>query len=598
MTDTLVHRGAAAGAAAPVQLTASQALVRVLKASGVVDYYGVVGAMLSGILGEVARDEALHYVGMRHEAAGGFAAAGQFAGTGRLAVCLAEMGPGAANLLSSMGNARNNNLALLAVTTSPNREHAHPFHGMFMEWRGREAFGPYVKFSEQINDPARVPELVRAALREALTGRPGPVHLDLPADLAMRGSAVFHPAELDAPLERFMPSRRVPGNAEAVARATRLLAGARRPLVIGGGGVLRSEAAGEFRELVRALGAAATTTQMGLGAVDSRDPDFIGHGGVIGGPAVVRAMAEADVVLALGCRWSSWMWDHSEPAVARVPDVIHVDIDPTMLGRQMPTSVPIHGDARTVLGQLLAALAEQGGGGNADPGWRASLVEQYGAHRAHCAALAGQERMPMHPARVAQEVGAWVPDDALVVYDGGHTTFWSNEHTPAVLPRTRFHDPGMAHLGFGLPWALALKHAHPERTVVNITGDGAFGFTLQELDTARRYGLNVITVLHDNAEFGIIRTGQEAHGFVLGANLEGTDYVAIARAFGCHGERVALPEEVGPALDRAAASGLPAVVDVQTFFDPHPTMGDFRAAQLPPRQPGDASAGDEATSGN
>lgn len=579
---TLQPRSAPAPAA--VEVTASQAIVRVLTASGIRNYYGVVGAMLSGILKEVAADSDLHYVGMRHEAAGGFAAAGHFAGTGRVAVCLAEMGPGSANLLSSMGNARNNNLALLAITTSPNREHAHPFHGMFMDWRGREAFRPYVKFSEQINDPERVPELVRAALREALTGRPGPVHLDLPADLAMRGTATFDAAELDAPLERYVVSGRVPAGAETVARAAELLAGAERPLLIAGGGVLRSEATGEFRELAHRLHAAATATQMGLGAVDSANPHFIGHGGVIGGPGVVRAMAEADVVLAVGCRWSSWMWDHGEPAVAGAPHVIQVDIDPTMLGQRMATGVPIHGDARTVLAQLLAALPADAGE-HRDQGWRRSLVDEYRAHRARCDALADRDVEPMHPARVAREVGEWVTDDALVVYDGGHTTFWSNEYTPAVLPRTRFHDPGMAHLGFGLPWTLALKHTHPERTVVNITGDGAFGFTLQELDTARRHGLNVITVLHDNAEFGVIRSGQEAHGFELGAALEGTDYVAIAEAFGCHGERVSRPEDIGPALDRAAACGRPAVVDVRTFFEPHPSMGNFRNAQLPRRRP-------------
>ena len=584
MTETL-ERGTAP---ALVELTSSQALVRVLRASGVFDYYGVVGAMLGGILKEVALDPDLHYIGMRHEAAGGFAAAGQFAGTGRLAVCLAEMGPGSANLLSSMGNARNNNLALLAITTSPNREHAYPFHGMFMDWRGRDGFQPYVKFSEQINDPARVPELVRAALREALTGRPGPVHLDLPADLAMGGVATFDAAELDAPLDSYVPTQRVPAGADSVARAVQLLAGAERPLLIAGGGVLRSEAAAEFRGVAQELGAVATATQMGLGAVDSSDPGFIGHGGVIGGAAVVRAMAEADVVLAVGCRWSSWMWDHGEPAVVGAQHVIQVDIDPTMLGRRMATSVPIHGDAKTVLAQMREALSLLPADARLDESWRDSLVREYRAHRAHCDALAAQDVEPMHPARVGKEVGEWAPDDALVVYDGGHTTFWSNEFTPAVLPRTRFHDPGMAHLGFGLPWALALKHSHPERTVVNITGDGAFGFTLQELDTARRYGLNVITVLHDNAEFGVIRTGQQAHGFVLGAALEETDYVAIAQAFGCHAERVRRPEDIRPALERAVASGRPAVIDVETFFEPHPSMGDFRAAQLPRRRPGTA----------
>jgi acetolactate synthase-1/2/3 large subunit len=183
----------------------------------------------------------------------------------------------------------------------------------------------------------------------------------------------------------------------------------------------------------------------------------------------------------------------------------------------------------------------------------------------------------MHPAALADELGRALPRDALATYDGGHTTFWSNDLTPALEPRTRFHDPGMAHLGFGLPYALALRAAHPGRPVVNVTGDGAFGFTLAELDTARRLGLPVVTVIHDNAAWGVIRFGQERAGFELDTALEGTDYAAVARAFGCHGERVTELGEVRPALDRALASGLPAVVDVGTRFVPHPSLPRFAA---------------------
>ncbi len=183
----------------------------------------------------------------------------------------------------------------------------------------------------------------------------------------------------------------------------------------------------------------------------------------------------------------------------------------------------------------------------------------------------------MHPAALAKAIGDWLPHDALAVFDGGHTTFWSNDLTPVSAPRTRFHDPGMAHLGFGLPYALALQAAHPGRAVVNITGDGAFGFTLSELDTARRHGLPVVTVIHDNAAWGVIRFGQARAGFELDTALEGMDYAAVARGFGCHGERVTALEEVRPALDRALGSGLPAVVDVQTRFVPHPSLPLFAA---------------------
>ena len=187
----------------------------------------------------------------------------------------------------------------------------------------------------------------------------------------------------------------------------------------------------------------------------------------------------------------------------------------------------------------------------------------------------------MHPAVLARELGDWLPEDALVAFDGGHTTFWSNDLTPALEPRTRFHDPGMAHLGFGLPYALALQAAFPGRTVVNVTGDGAFGFTLAELDTARRNRLPVVTVIHDNAAWGVIRFGQQRSGFDLDTALTGTDYAAVARAFGCHGEWVTEAEQIRPALDRAVASGLPAVVDVRVRFVPHPALARFAAMGRP-----------------
>ncbi len=183
----------------------------------------------------------------------------------------------------------------------------------------------------------------------------------------------------------------------------------------------------------------------------------------------------------------------------------------------------------------------------------------------------------MHPAALAQALAGALPADALAVFDGGHTTFWSNDLTPVHDVRTRFHEPGMSHLGFGLPYALALQLAHPSRRVFNITGDGSFGFTLQELDSARRLGLPVITVIHNNAAWGVIRAGQRQQlDFELGTSLADTDHAAIARGFGCYGESVDEPGEVAAALARALA-GVPAVIDCRTGFEPHPCMPGFGA---------------------
>jgi acetolactate synthase-1/2/3 large subunit len=182
----------------------------------------------------------------------------------------------------------------------------------------------------------------------------------------------------------------------------------------------------------------------------------------------------------------------------------------------------------------------------------------------------------MHPAALAEVIGQALPADALAVFDGGHTSFWSNDLTPVQHERTRFHDPGMCQLGFGLPYALALQWLNPGRAVFNITGDGSFGFTLQELDSARRHRLPVITIVHNNEAWGVIRAGQRQQlDFEFGTSLEGSDYAAIARGFGCHGETVTDVAQLRPALQRALASGLPAVLDCRTRFVPHPAMPAF-----------------------
>jgi acetolactate synthase-1/2/3 large subunit len=255
--------------------------------------------------------------------------------------------------------------------------------------------------------------------------------------------------------------------------------------------------------------------------------------------------------------------------------LININIDAEALGAPALHSVAIAADARAALGDIMDELGDST---NlvVEAGWLPQLKATRAAYAQKLAAMAASPGDVMHPAALAQGIAAVMPNDAIAVYDGGHTTFWSNDFTPVRDVRTRFHDPGMSQLGFGLPYALALQAQQPERPVFNITGDGAFGFTLAELDTARRYALPVVTVIHNNAAWGIIRAGQKAQfDFELGTGLDGTDYAAIARGFGCHGETVAAPSDVAPAIARALASGKPAVIDCRTRFVPHPAMPAF-----------------------
>jgi len=554
------------------RVSGGELLARSLAAVGITDLFGVPAGKMAPFAKAVARVPRFRPIGVRHEAAAAWMATAVFHATGRVAACFGECGPGSLNLVSGLGSAKNNGLAVLALTTGNPTHVSYPFRGMFMELDERQAFGAVTKWGATVDSPERIPELVGAAVREALGGRPGPVQLELPADVLA--------AEVDEASVEIRPlgEPRPPRAAEAdeVATAAALLVGARHPLVVAGGGAVLSEAAAAIRALVERLGAAATATQMGLGVFPSDHPGLVGHGGIVGGPGVVRAFAEADVVLAVGCRFSSWLWEGSLPLVGRRPgqQLIRIDIDPGRFDDLAGADVALLGDARTTVEALSAAIG--GGDPAADGDWVRGLVEEGRAHRAGLVADPGGERL--HPGVATAALAAALPADALVTYDGGHTTFWCNDLIPVQAPRTRFHEPGMAHLGFGLPYALALQLTHPGRPVVNVTGDGAFGFTLAELDTARRNGLPVVTVVMDNAAWGVIGFGQRRQGFELGTDLSGTDYAAIARAFGCHGETVSAADEIAPALARALASELPAVLTVEVRFEPHPSLPRF--AQL------------------
>jgi acyl-CoA reductase-like NAD-dependent aldehyde dehydrogenase/thiamine pyrophosphate-dependent acetolactate synthase large subunit-like protein len=563
----------AAAPASPrfVELTGAELIVRLLRAEGVSLAFGVVGGKLAPLLQALSRSK-IDFIGVRHEAAGPMMAAAVYAGTGQVAVALGEMGPGGLNMASGAGVAFNNNLAALFITTNQHRAASYPHAGMFMDMDTRAVLAPLTKWNAVVGDARRIPELVRTAFREARGGRPGPVHLDFPHDVLTQRCS-WPADEFDVAPARYRVSVGPRPAASLVDEAAQLLRTAHRPLIVAGGGVVASGAAAALRTLAARLQAPAVPTQMALGAVPSDSAHFIGHGGLIAGEAVRRAFDEADTIIAIGCRFSSWMWDEQGPLARRRHRLVNINIDPSALGAPVLHEVGMQADAGLALTDLLQALGEAPPA--CEPGWLPRLKAVRARYDAKLAVMARDGSVTMHPAALAQAIGRALPRDAIAVFDGGHTTFWSNDLTPVHDVRTRFHEPGMSHLGFGLPYAMALKRVHANKVVVNITGDGAFGFTLQELDSARRHRLPVVNIVHNNAAWGVIRAGQRMQGFEFGTALEDTDYAAIACGFGCYGEVVERAEDVAPALQRALASGLPAVLDCRTKFLPHPAMPAF-----------------------
>lgn len=341
------------------RLTGAQAMLRVLRASNVTDYFGIVGGNLREIFQALQADTDARYTAVRHEAASAFAAAAVYNSTGRLAVALAELGPGTVNLVGGLGMAHNNNLPVLAITSAFSDARTSPLIGSMMELDGPLATAAVTKWRTRVARVDRITSLTRWAIREALSGRPGPVHLDIPAAV-LAEEHDFSSAELDAPLEHFAAGGRTPADAEQVAKAARLVAEGSRILLLAGGGVVHSDATEEFRALARRLGAAATGTQMAIGVVDTTAPDFIGHAGAIGGRPVVRAMAEADVVIAAGCKFGSWVRSGTDSLMPGWPSqsIIQIDTDPAAIGRAQPVAVGLVGDAKAILRQLADAITE------------------------------------------------------------------------------------------------------------------------------------------------------------------------------------------------------------------------------------------------
>jgi acetolactate synthase-1/2/3 large subunit len=567
-----------AGAGEDRPLTASEAIVAGLVAAGVSDLFGIAGGKFAPLLAAIDREPRLRFTGTRHEAAAAFMATAVAHRTGRPAACVAEMGPGALNLASGLDTAYTNHLPVIALTVGTPARLSGPAHGQLMELDAASVFGAVTKWRATLSHPERTGELLARALSEALGGGRGPVHVELGYDVLASAASAGSAGEIARWVAAATEIDRPQPDPDALARAAGLLRESRRPLIVAGGGVVASEGGAELRALAALLDAPVIVTQMGIGLLADDDPSLVGQGGLVFGEQVLRALREADVVLAAGCRFSSWLWDGAHPAGADNPAqrLIHLDIERAEIGRLRPADVALVGDARAGLGRLLDAL---GDGGSADPEWRVGLADERAAYVERLGEL-GRDGDPgelMHPAQLARALGEAIPGDALVVYDGAHTSFWSNDLTPVSAPRTRFHDPGSGHLGFGVPYAHALALLEPGRPVIEITGDGAFGFSVAELDTAVRLGLRVVHVIHDNQAWGVISFSQRRLGFSLGTDLPGTDYAAIARGFGAHGERVDTLDEVGPALARALAAPGPSVIDARVSFVPHPGLPRFGA---------------------
>lgn len=543
------------------EMTGGELLLRCLKEEGVQVMFGVLDGSFNPFLAKL--DEyGIRFVNARHEAAAAHMAEAWARVRGEPGVVVGGIGPGAANMVSGIVTACAEGSPVIALSGQRRRSIIYPDRGgAFQNVNLLGLYGAATKWSAGVRDWRRLPELLRRAFREALSGRPGPVYLELPEDL-LRETGDPETVRVWPPA-RCRLDRAGPGDPICIRQAARMLAESERPFLYGGMGVSWSGAWEEFVALADYLAAPMTVTLGARGIVPEDHPRYL-H--ILNREALELAQSEADVVLVVGSRLgelSGW----GQPPYWAPPEAqktIQVDVDPASLGLNRPVDLAILGDARAVLAALLEEVRSLTPPRREHAGFARyrELTRQW--HEQLEVALAG-ETGGVNPGRAVQTVREFFPRDAITVMDGGNTSLWVAAFHPIFAPRSYLYTAKFGHLGTGLPYAIGAKLAAPDRSVVLISGDGAFGFNLQEMETASRHNLCITAVVLCDRGWGMERSSQMFAGIedMVECDLySGVRLDLVAQGFGWHGEVVERLEDLRPALERGAASGRPALVQV------------------------------------
>ena len=520
-----------------------------------------------------AEDAGIRQVTYRTENAGGAMADGFARISGRVAVVLAQNGPAATLLVAPLAEALKSSIPLVALVQDVDRPSVD--RNAFQELDHIALFQGCSKWIRRLPEAARIEDYVDMAFAAAAGARPGPAVLLLPADLLTSPVAEHgrrHASLGASPLDRTLAD---PARIDAAAN---LIAQARHPLVVAGGGVHLSGAAEALAALQDQAGLPVVTTVMGKGAVSESHPLSLGVGGNVLGrmsPSYhLRALIErSDVVLLVGTRTAQNGTD-SWTSLPRAARYIHVDVDPVEIGRNYE-SIRLAGDAKLTL----EALAERLRGRRARSSALSELIAAARARSAHeIAPLLGSDACPIRPERVMAEMRKVLTPDTIVVADASYSSVWIACYLECARAGQRFLTPrGIAGLGWGLPLALGAKTARPDAPVLCVTGDGAFGHVWSELETARRTGANVVITVLNN---GVLAYQKDAEDVKFGRHtgacrFSPVDHAAIARACGCRGIRIERPGDYLPALREALACGETTLLDVDTDPDAYPPITLF-----------------------
>jgi acetolactate synthase-1/2/3 large subunit len=497
---------------------------------------GIPGNGILEIIDGLADRDEVPFILTRHEQGASMMAYSYAFQTRKPAVVVGSKAPGATNLSIGVMGAYVESLPMLVITAQVSN--AHEGYEAFEEMDLAAFFRPITKWSVQVNNAGRTLEILNEAYRRTMTGRPGPVHVAIPYSF------------MNQQIERYVPpslpnARTTLG--EDTSRIVELLRSAQRPLIIAGGGVPAANAK-DVLAMARDLDCPIVGSWLRK-PVPDRDPHYVGMAGIGGSPAAQHAIAEADVVLGLGCRFSEQMTEHFRMAFADDAKLIHIDIDPAVIGRVHPVHLGVRADLEDVLPELRAKVSDGDPAtvatGRSD--WLTGLQDEQRNYLEELAAYQRDENTPL-------------------VLDSGNYLHWAEQYFP-VGAAGLFHYPTSGTMGFGVPGAIGAKIAHPDGIVCALVGDGGFAMTMGELETAMRIGTPILVVIINNSTLGHIRIRQGANfgGRYVGVDFTSQHFAHVPEAFGALGIEVTGPQEVRAALAKAIETvrgGTSAVVDV------------------------------------
>ncbi|HET7358434.1 MAG TPA: acetolactate synthase large subunit [Nocardioidaceae bacterium] len=555
-------------AAGPREITGAQSLIRSLEAAGVEHVFGIPGGAILPAYDPLLDSQRLRHILVRHEQGAGHAAQGYAAATGRVGVCMATSGPGATNLVTPLADAYMDSVPIVAITGQvPSGSIGTD---AFQEADIRGITMPVTKHNFLVKDPADIPRTIAEAFYIASTGRPGPVLVDIAKD-ALQGRTTFSwPRELSLP--GYRPVTRPHG--KQVREAARLILESRRPVLYVGGGVIRARAAKELRVLADMTGIPVVTTLMARGAFPDSHPQHLGMPGMHGTVAAVAGLQRSDLIVSLGARFDDRVTGNLD-SFAPNAKVVHADIDPAEIGKNRVADVPIVGDCREVIADLVVALqAETAAGKQGDyEAWTQFLS---GVKQKYPLGYDEPADGSLAPQYVIERLGRIAGPEAVYVAGVGQHQMWATHFIGYEQPNSWINSGGLGTMGFSVPAAMGAKVARPDATVWSIDGDGCFQMTNQELATCAIENIPIKVAVINNSSLGMVRQWQTLFYNERYSNTDLQrreavripDFVKLAEAYGCVGLSCDSPEDVDATITKAMEiDDVPVVVDFRVHRD-------------------------------